>query len=76
MQQFGWKTFRVLVVTTDVQRVRSMLGALQRLTIEKKSASALFLFAIRDDLRVSTPIAQVWHDGFGQNIGLTLGPSA
>jgi hypothetical protein len=75
MQQFGWKTFRVLVVTTDEQRVRSMLGALRRLTAEKRPASALFLFALRDDLRVGAPIAQVWHDGSGQKIRLTLGPS-
>lgn len=65
-QQFGWKTFRVLVVTTDQQRVRSMLGALQRLTAEKKPASALFLFALRDDLRLSAPIAEVWHDSSGR----------
>ena len=46
----------------------SVLGALQRLTAEKKPAATLSLFALRDDLRVSAPIARVWPDGFGQNI--------
>ncbi|WFU37168.1 replication-relaxation family protein [Bradyrhizobium brasilense] len=69
-QQFGWKTFRVLVVTTDEQRLRSMLGTLQRLHVGERPGAALFFFALRDQLRISGPFAHVWHDGLEQNVGL------
>jgi hypothetical protein len=32
-RQFGWKTFRVLTVTTDHRRVQSMMEALRKLRV-------------------------------------------
>lgn len=75
LQQFGWKTFRVLVATTDQQRLQSMLGALQRLRAEGLDPT-LFFFALRDELRVEGPIEQVWRDGLEKNTRLTPGPRA
>ncbi len=69
-QQFGWKAFRVLAVTTDHHRAQSMLEALRGLRVPQSPGPALFFFALRDDLCRSGPIAHVWHDGTGRGITL------
>ena len=35
-RQFGWKNFRVLIVTTDRQRIGSMIDALHRLRVSPR----------------------------------------
>jgi hypothetical protein len=62
-RRFGWKTFRVLTVTTDVQRVRSMQEALRELHVPNSPGARLFFFASRDELRASGPLAYAWHEG-------------
>lgn len=69
-QQFGWKTFRVLTVTTDLHRARSMTEMLRRLHAPKSPGPALFLFALCELLRTSDPIAFAWQDGNGREVRL------
>jgi hypothetical protein len=54
-RQFGWKTFRVLTVTTDHHRIQSMIEALR---------------TTRDELRASGPLAHEWRDGNGRAVRL------
>lgn len=63
-RQFGWKTFRVLVVTTDQQRVRSMIEKAQRLNAPE--SLRLFLFWLTNDLQKGDPLTQCWVDGRGR----------
>ncbi len=69
-RQFGWKTFRVLTVTTDEHRVRSMMEAARALRIPHGFGAGLFLFATRDELRNSDPILHTWRDGNGRDVRL------
>jgi hypothetical protein len=64
--QFGWKTFRVLTVTTDQQRTRSLKEALRQLHVQESPGPKLFYFALRDEFRDSDPISHIWLDGAGQ----------
>lgn len=68
--QFGWKTFRVLTVTTDRHRAHSMKEALQKLKMPPSPGRGLFLFAIRDELRAADPITYSWEDGAGRQTKL------
>jgi hypothetical protein len=65
-QQFGWKAFRVLTVTTDQHRLASIVDALRGLDVEQGPGPALFWFALQHELRQSDPIEFPWHDGTGQ----------
>jgi hypothetical protein len=65
-KQFGWKTFRVLVVTTDEHRMHSMMAALRAIHVPRSIGSALFFFATRDELRVADPLTHTWRDGQGK----------
>jgi hypothetical protein len=65
-RQFGWKTFRVLVVTTDQQRARSMIETLQRLNVPQSPGPSLFLFSLADELQRSDPLTHLWEDGRGR----------
>src|ERR1051325_9392783 len=66
VQQFGWKNFRVLTVTTDHGRMRCMMSALQQLRVPHSIGPALFAFATFDELRASDPLAHEWQDGKGR----------
>ena len=65
-RHFGWKTFRVLTVTTDRHRTQSMMEALSQLHIPHSVGSPLFFFTTRDELRASDPLTHEWHDGNGR----------
>jgi hypothetical protein len=69
-RQFGWKTFRVLTVTTEERRARTMIDALGRLHVPHSPGAPLFYFAARDGLRTSDPLAHAWHDGNEREIRL------
>ncbi|MCK1554419.1 replication-relaxation family protein [Bradyrhizobium sp. 177] len=71
MHQFGWKTFRVLVVTTEQPRTNTMIKTLQRVDAPVSPGPALFLFALSHELRVSDPLAHMWQDGNGRAIRIT-----
>jgi Replication-relaxation len=69
--RFGWKTFRVLTVTTDDQRMRSMQDALHQLQVPNSPGAALFLFVTGDAIRATNPLAHSWCDGNGNAVRLT-----
>jgi hypothetical protein len=62
-QQFGWKTFRVLTITTDRNHLGSIMDALYSLHLTQSPGAGLFWFALHDELNRSDPIAYVWLDG-------------
>ncbi len=68
--QFGWKTFRVLTVTTDHRRSQSMMAALRALRVPHSPGGGLFLFATADELRTSDPLSHTWDDGNGRDTRL------
>jgi Replication-relaxation len=69
-RQFGWKTFRVLTITTDDRRARSMTEALHSLRVPHSAGAGLFLFSTRDELRLSNPLLHTWCDGNGREVRL------
>jgi hypothetical protein len=69
-QRFGWKTFRILVVTTDQHRMRSMMEALRRLRVPNSPGASLFIFATRNEFNGSDAIKLTWRDG--NDRGVTL----
>jgi hypothetical protein len=69
-RQFGWKTFRVLTVTTDKNRLRSMTEALRKLRVPQAPGASLFFFATRSQLRGVNPLLHVWSDGNGRDARL------
>lgn len=65
VQQFGWKNFRVLTVTTGHNRMGSMIDALRQLSVPRSIGPALFSFTTFDELRTGDPLAHRWVDGTG-----------
>lgn len=70
-RRFGWKTFRVLTVTTDDYRLTSMQKSLRAIRIPRSPGPGLFLFATRDELGGIDPIVMRWRDGTGRTVSLT-----
>ena len=62
-RRLGWNTFRVLTVTIDEYRVRSMNEALRALHVPHSPGPSLFFFATRDELTATDPISLAWRDG-------------
>ena len=71
-RHFGWKTFRVLTITTDHHRTHSMKEALRQLHVPHSMGASLFLFATRDELRTSDPLTHTWSDGNGRGRSIDL----
>jgi protein involved in plasmid replication-relaxation len=69
-QRFGWKTFRVLTVTTDKYRMQSMIDALRRIHVAHSPGASLFLFATREALLSSDSLSLPWRDGTGREVKL------
>jgi DNA-binding Lrp family transcriptional regulator len=69
-RHFGWKTFRVLIVTTDRARMQSMTAALQQLHVPRSAGASLFYFATGNQLRIGDPLAHTWQDGNGRAVKL------
>jgi DNA-binding Lrp family transcriptional regulator len=69
-KQFGWKAFRVLTVTTDETRERSMMDALAKIRVPHSPGPSLFFFLTRGELRNFDPLVQFWNDGAGRDVSL------
>ena len=69
-REFGWKTFRVLTVTTDHHRTQSMMEALRKLHVPNSIGAPLFFFTTRDELRAADPLTHEWRDGNGRTVRL------
>lgn len=65
-RKFGWEHFRVLFVTSDDSRVRSMIEALRSIQPPSAAGSSLFLFASRDTLHSADPLTAAWRGVDGQ----------
>jgi hypothetical protein len=70
-RQLGWRTFRVLTITTDQQRAQSMIKVLRSLRVAGSPGSSLFLFQTFDELCASNPLEQLWRVGDGRSVPLT-----
>jgi hypothetical protein len=66
--RFGWRTFRVLTVTTERSRLQSMMDALGTIPASSRPGAALFWFALRDELRCSDPLRHLWLDGTRRSV--------
>ncbi|HEV2878454.1 MAG TPA: replication-relaxation family protein [Candidatus Eremiobacteraceae bacterium] len=60
-RQFGWKTFRVLTVTSDQRRLSSLIDAAKGLWPYRGLGSSLFLFASVNELLTADPIKHAWR---------------
>lgn len=69
-RQFGWKAFRVLTVTTDSTRIRSMIDAARRLNVPGSLGASLFVFTARDRSQDADPLSGNWTDGAGRSFQL------
>jgi hypothetical protein len=69
-ERFGWKSYRVLTVTTDLRRTQSMMEALRALRVPRSPGVTLFLFATTDELRTRDPLLHTWRDGNGRDVRL------
>lgn len=63
--RFGWKSFRVLFLTSDDQRVRSMIAALRSIQPASAPGSSLFLFASHNALVAADPLTANWRGADG-----------
>ena len=61
---FGWKTFRVLLVTTNAQRAGNALASIGEYVHDH--GRGLFLIADRQSLATADIIAYPWRDALGQ----------
>ena len=62
-RQFGWKAFRVLTVTTDEARVRSMIDAARAIGHSGGLGASLFWFTTREQIRAADALGAIWRDG-------------
>ena len=62
-QTFGWRNFRVLVVTGNAERAQNMRAVLQRHT--GGQGAQLFWFADRSSLIAHNTLEHAWFDGEG-----------
>jgi len=69
-RQFGWKTCRVLVVTSDPIRKTSMVATARRLQTIGDPNSSLFLFTTALDARTNGALAPIWAKNTGEVVGL------
>ena len=61
---FGWRNFRVLVVTKTAERAEHMRGVLSRLS--GNTGSALFWFADHQALMMGNTLEHIWIDADGR----------
>jgi hypothetical protein len=69
-QRWGWKTFRVLTLTTNANRMQTMIDALRKLPMPRGPGPALFFFTTQDELRSADPLRKIWCDGTARPVTL------
>jgi hypothetical protein len=69
-RQFGWKTFRVLTVTSDKERAQSIKEAARSLRDPGSPGARLFFFATSEAVRTADPLAAAWCDGTGREAAI------
>lgn len=68
--QFGWKTFRVLTITSDQSRSQAMATLSRSLRVRDALGPSLFLFTTFEALRINDPITHQWQGGAGGEVQL------
>ena len=63
-RQYGWKAFRVLIITTNAQRFQTILATIRRCVPEHERG--LFLVADQSALATTDILAHAWRDARGQ----------
>lgn len=69
-KKFGWKAFRVLTVTTDAARKKTMLEALAKIRVPHSPGPTLFWFLTRGEVVAFDLLALPWEDGGGRGLRL------
>jgi DNA-binding Lrp family transcriptional regulator len=69
-KKFGWRAFRVLTVTTDEFRKRSMVDALGKIRVPHSPGPSLFWFLARAEMEPFELLARFWQDGAGRQVRL------
>lgn len=69
-RQFGWRNFRVLIVTTTTSRIGAMVEVLRRLRTLRTNSAPLFLFTTFNDLGAATPLTIDWLDATRGGVSL------
>ena len=64
MSRFGWRNFRVLITTTNRDRLDTMRAVIAR--TPELNNSPLFLFAEHDELSNASLLEEVWTDTNGK----------
>lgn len=64
---FGWKAFRILVVTREHDRIYSMSNTLQALSAPDMPSAHLFLFGVAEELVAGDPLLLGWQDCCGSH---------
>jgi DNA-binding Lrp family transcriptional regulator len=67
-KKFGWKAFRILTVTTNDTRKKTMMETVTKIRIPHSPGPALFWFLPRRELIAFDPLAQPWQDGTGRTV--------
>jgi hypothetical protein len=60
-----------LTVTTDQNRMATMMETLRQLHVPRSPGASLFFFATRGDLIASEPLAYGWQDGRGRAVSIS-----
>jgi hypothetical protein len=60
----------VLTLTTDPNRVDTMMTALRQIRVPHSAGPSLFLFGTFDALQSRHPLAYRWLDGSGRTVQL------
>jgi DNA-binding Lrp family transcriptional regulator len=63
VRRLGWNSFRVLTITIDQRRMRSMQDALGSIHIPRSAGASLFWFTTFNALRCDDPLVHEWRDG-------------
>ena len=64
------ENLRVLTVTSDPNRMRSIMDALRQMRVAHSPGPSLFFFATRGALSESDSLTHLWCDGAGRETRL------
>jgi DNA-binding Lrp family transcriptional regulator len=71
-RQFGWKTFRVLIVTANADRADSICAVMKRLRVANDMAPTLFFISTPEMIFSANPFNCSWWNGLGGNVKLEM----
>jgi hypothetical protein len=66
--QFGWDNFRVVTITTNQQRIDSIIDVLRGIRVARSVGASLFWFSTFDKLGAADPLSHDWIGGDGHAV--------